>query len=271
MRKQVLTAIGIWWLISLLCLGCGKEKAPETYSYSVASEGGFYTEVDGMQIFFNEGCMPEAEDRDIAVYRVKTALEDAKKFLGTSFASIPISCCFHSEEGATQVEAGALNIYYFDTVEQPYVNYMIQALLGEKAPDWLREGIATYGAEEMGESQHYSYAFDIPSLQGILEQEEAPSLHELAMTLHNLGIDEEAEKLGDMIQGIADHTSAEGARQYRAAYSIYAGSFVQYLAEKNGFDALIRLYNGDNFQAVMTKAFHTYYQEWKIEVLANYH
>lgn len=274
MRKIVKTLLIC--MMVLLVAGCGAQKAPEAYEYK-EENGQFVTQTEGMQVYIEEGSFETEEERDWAVYRLKEALQSAKSFLGEkNNGKSDIACRVHAGDGFTEITEEGLEVYYFGTVEQPYTNYMIQVLVGTEAPDYLREGLAAYGADQMKESLLNSYGAPLTALDSFRQtekdekaEEEGPyiGITELAKALHEAKVEPEAAKLGDLMAAISQAENGQAAGEYRGAYCIYAGSFVEYLAEEKGLDAVLSVYRGKNFEEVMGQPLEKVRQSWLQERL----
>ncbi len=266
-------------ILLVLCLtfvgvGCSGEKAPQSYEYT-ESETVAVTETENLQVTIENGILEKQNDRDWAVYNLQQAHLNAVSFLGEGYAvTEPIRCCIYAGDGLTQMEEGALDIYFYETVEQPYTNYMIQILAGLDAPDWLREGLAAYGADLAEESLLSSYGsvlIELDSLRNVDEEEKAEyaDVSALARLLYEAGSHEEALELGDMLETMSQMETAEEAAQYRGAYCIYAGSFVKYLAESKGLDEVMKVYQGEDFTAAMGKSLTAMHKAWIAETFIN--
>ena len=270
MRRMCCVLLGFMLLTSLV--GCKGEKAPESYEYTQA-ESLFLTETDQLQITIEKGILEEENDRNWAVYRLAQAYDRAVDFLGEEYAGKEkIRCCIYAGDGLTQISEGALEIYFYETVDQPYTNYMIQALAGIDASDWLREGLAAYGADLAQESLLDSYGSVLTELDELRvtedeEKAEYADVSALARVLYSGGSLEEALALDDMLMTMSTMGTAEEAARYRASYCIYAGSFVQYLAENEGIDKVLRVYDGEDFKSVMGKTITAVKEDWIAETL----
>ena len=258
-------------LLSLLLViglvGCGDEKAPESYTYT-QSETWVLTETDDLQISIEKEILEDENDRNWAVYHLEQAYREALTFLGDGYAQEEkLRCCIYAGDGLTQISEETLEIFYYDTVEQPYTNYMIQALAGIQVPDWMREGLAAYGADLSRESLLESYGKNLSELDCLRaekdeEKVEYAGVSALARILYETGSFEEVLELGDLMKIMSQKETAEEADRCRAAYCIFAGSFVQYLTETEGLEAVLRIYNGEEFKSVMGKKFTTMHKEW---------
>lgn len=226
----------------LFLAGCQTQKAPKSYAYT-EENGVMCTEAGGLHFCLEDNSV---KNEDEAVYQLEQALQKAQAFLGAGAAvQEDMVCYLHAGEGVSQQTNGQLNIYYYGKMNQPYINYMIQLLAGTETQDWLREGLAAYGAEQMGESLLDSYAEQMEQLSVFRktdEEEVQTGITVLAQTLYRTGEYGEALKLGDMMQSISQMESAQKAGSYRAAYCIYAGSFVEYLIDQYGQEALLQEY-----------------------------
>lgn len=263
-------------LFVLPAAGCGKESAPQSYEYT-KSETVYVTETENLQMTIEVGCLEDQNDRDWAVYNLQKACNSALTFLDELSFTMdePIQCTIHAGDGLTEIQAGEMDIYFYETVDQPYINYMLQALLGTDAPDWLREGLAAYGADQMGESLLNSYGLVLTELDGLRGEESdvatpaEKDITALATILHQADTQEEALLLGDMLQTMSQMETAEEAAQYRGAYCIYAGSFVEYLAEEKGLASVINVYQGEEFSSVMGKPFSDFQKAWIADTFTN--
>lgn len=265
------------WLLAavlLLLVGCGSEKAPQSYTYQ-ETEAGSVTETDHLQVTIEAGCLKETDDKDWAVYQLEQAYEKAASFLGVDgSAEEPIRCTICAGDGLTRIQEAALEIYFYETVEQPYTNYMIQTLAGINAPDWLREGLAAYGADQAGESLLNSYAATLTELDSYRTEEDKESPVEkdittLAKALYVAGNQEEALLLGDMLLTMSQMEDPEMAGQYHGAYCIFAGSFVKYLVEEKGLEAVLKVYQGEDFNTVMGQPLATAQKAWIANTFKN--
>lgn len=258
------------WAAALVCVlllaGCQTQKAPKSYEYT-EKNGVSYTQAGGLRFCIED---ESVNDKDEAVYCLEQALQKAQAFLGSGYTvQEEMACYLHAGEGASQQANGQLDIYYYDQAEQPYINYMIQLLAGTEVQDWLREGLAACGAAQMGESLLDSYAKEVKELQAFhqTEAEQKPAgLTVLAQTLYAAGSYQEALKLGDMMQAISQMKSAQEAGNYRAAYCIYAGSFVEYLIDKYGQEAVLEEYR--QLEKLTDSALEEEKQNWIKERLA---
>ncbi len=266
-------------ILLMLCLaftfvGCSGEKAPQSYEYT-ESETVAITETENLQVTIEKGILEEQNDRDWAVYNLQQAYANAADFLGEEYAAEnPIRCCIYAGDGLTQIGEGALDIYFYETLEQPYTNYMIQTLAGLNVPDWLREGLAAYGADLAEESLLSSYGSTLPELDSLRnekdeEKAEYADISALARLLYEAGSHEEALELGDMLETMSEMETAEEAAQYRGAYCIYAGSFLKYLAESKGLDEVMKVYQGEDFTAAMGKSLTAMHKAWIAETFTN--
>ena len=266
MRRMCCLLLAVLMLITVT--GCGREEAPQSFEYT-KTETAYHADSENLQVTIEVGCLEDENDRDWAVYDLQQAYLSASDFLGEAVSTGgPIRCMIYAGDGLSQVQPEGLDIYYYETVQQPYVNYMIQALMGLDAPDWLREGLAAYGADQADESLLDSYASGIEALDAFRVEEEAEAeavtadITSLAVSLYTAGVQEDAIQLGDLLQATSQLESAEEAAQYRGAYCIYAGSFVAYLAEEKGLDAVLKVYQGEEFDAVMGQSLKAAKQAW---------
>lgn len=259
--------------LALAAVGCGGEDAPQSYEYT-ESETVAVTETDTLQVTIENGILEEKNDKDWAVYKLQQAYANAVSFLGEDYAVKPIRCCIYAGDGLTQMGEGALDIYFYETVEQPYTNYMIQILAGLDAADWLREGLAAYGADLAEESLLSSYGSVLTELDVLrnvddVEKAEYADVSALAQLLYEAGSQEKALELGDMLGNMSQMKTAEEAAQYRGAYCIYAGSFVKYLAETKGLEEVLKVYQGEDFTAVMGKSLTAMHKAWIADTFTN--
>lgn len=274
MRKMCKMAFAAAVMMTMLLVSCQKADFSAAYEY-VKTEKAYQTKAEGLQVEIELGCLEKEDDRNLAVYQLEAALKNARDFLG-SFCRLdePIQCRILSGDGFTTLGDRQLDIYYYETVPQPYTNYMIQILAGFETADWLREGLAAYGADQMGESLLDSYAASLTELDFIRtrEEEEGGSkakVTELAKALYAAEAQSEAAKLGDLLMAVSEFTEAEEAGKYRGAYCIYAGSFVEYLTDKMGLDAVMQIYQGADFSQVMGKSLEAARQGWIKERLTD--
>ncbi len=260
--------------LGFAAIGCGGEVAPQSYEYT-ESETVAIAETENLQVTIENGILEEKNDRDWAVYNLQQAYANAVSFLGEDFAAAePIRCCIYAGDGLTQIGEYALDIYFYETVEQPYTNYMIQILAGLDASDWLREGLAAYGADLAKESLLSSYGSILTALDGLRtvedeEKAEYADISALARLLYEAGSHEDALELGDMLEAMSQMKTAEEAAKYRGAYCIYAGSFVKYLVETKGLDEVLKVYQGEDFTVVMGKALSSMQKAWIADTFTN--
>lgn len=272
MRRMCCVCLSL--VLAFGMVGCKGEEAPKSYEYT-QSETVIVTETEQLQITIEKGVWDEdnENDRNWAVYRLEQAYNHAVDFLGEEYANEKkIRCCICAGDGLTRISEGMLDIYFYETVEQPYTNYMIQILAGTNAPDWLREGLAAYGADLKEESLIDSYGISLTELDALRavenkEKAEYANISKLAQILYAAAVYEEAVDLGDMLKAISSMETAEEAARYHAAYCIYAGSFVQYLVENKGLDQVLRVYKGEEFDNVMGQTMHALKNEWIAETL----
>lgn len=223
----------------LLLAGC--QKTAENYQYTMEN-GLYYTQIDALIIGLEKDAVSEKE-RDAAVQCMGEAFQKAQAFLGEAFSQQAEQYCYlHAGAGVSQVLEDSLHIYYYEAAAQPYVNYMIQLLAGSDVPDWFYEGLAAYGADQMGETLLDSYAAGMKALDEYRSEEKTAGVTELARALYQKNVQPQAAELGDMMQAIALFSNAEEAGEYRAAYCIYAGSFVEYLVEQYGKETVLQEY-----------------------------
>lgn len=260
--------------LALAAVGCGGEDAPQSYEYT-ESETVAVTETDNLQVTIENGILEEKNDKDWAVYKLQQAYANAVSFLGEDYAAAErIRCCIYAGDGLTQMREDALDIYFYETVEQPYTNYMIQILAGIDAADWLREGLAAYGADLTEESLLSSYGSVLTELDVLRnvdddEKAEYADVSALAQLLYEAGSQEKALELGDMLESMSQMKTAEEAAQYRGAYCIYAGSFVKYLAETKGLEEVLKVYQEEDFTAVMGKSLTAMHKAWIADTFTN--
>lgn len=266
-KKRRMCGVLIFFLLTLSLVGCKEEKAPKSYEY-VQSETVVTVETDELQITIEKGILEEKIARDWAVYRLEQAYNNAKDFLGEGYSlEEKLRCCIYAGDGLTQISENALDIYFYETVEQPYTNYMIQVMAGINVQDWLREGLAAYGADMTGESLLDSYGSVLPELDAMRtaedgEKAEYADVSALARVLYESGSFEDALVLGDMLKTMSSMETPDEAARYRVSYCIYAGSFVQYLAKNEGLDQVLRVYNGEEFESVMGQSVIALQKEW---------
>lgn len=233
--------LGILMLAFILLLAGCQKTTTKSYQYTMEN-GLYYTQTDALTIELEERAVSDQE-RDAAVQCMDEAFLKAQAFLGEAFSQEEEQYCYlHAGDGVSQVLEDGLHIYYYGDAAQPYVNYMIQLLAGGEVPDWFYEGLAAYGANQAGETLLTSYALEIAELDEWRSQEKPAGVTELAKTLYQANVHVQAAELGDMIEAIALFSEAQEAREYRAAYCIYAGSFVEYLVEQYGKEAVLQEY-----------------------------
>ena len=270
MRRMCCVLLTLLLMIGLN--GCKGEDAPKSYEYT-QSETLILLETDKLQITIEKGILEEENDRNWAVYRLEQAYDNALEFLGEDYVrEEKLRCCIYAGDGLTQISEEALDVYFYETVEQPYTNYMIQVLAGTKASDWLREGLAAYGADQSEESLLDSFGGILTELDVLRtsedeEKEEYADISALARVLYEDGSFEDALTLGDMLKTMSSMETAEEAARYRASYCIYAGSFVQYLVQNEGLEQVLRVYNGEEFQSVMGQSITALQKKWIDETL----
>lgn len=266
-KKRRMCCVLLCLLLTTGLVGCKGEEAPESYEYT-ESENVAVAETQNLHITIENDVLDNENDRNWAVYRMEQAYNNAMDFLGENYTSNDkLECSICAGEGLTQISKGSLSIYFYDTVEQPYTNYMIQALAGTNAPDYLREGLAAYGADLAGESLLESYGVVLTELDAIRtadddSKSEYADISALARILYEDGSFEEALALSDMLKNMSQMETAEDAASYRAAYCIYSGSFVGYLVEQKGLDKVLRIYNGEEFYAVMGQSLQNAQKAW---------
>lgn len=271
--------IGLTILIlmtAIFLFGCNNTEEAKNYTYT--QENGVYcVQEEGLVIEMDEQAFADQGERDRATSQLLQALEKAKTFLtGRQAAQTQVQCRLLSGDGVSQVRDGEVDIYYYNTIPQPYVNYMVQALLGTDVPDFLREGVAAYGAQQMGESLADSYAQALQPLWAQQEGEESSGSHvTLTDMAKALAADEkfasgslaEAKELGDMLAGISEQADGEEAQNYHAAYCIYAGSFIEYWAEQQGIDTILDWYEEGADESAMEESLPLLMASWRQEGL----
>ncbi len=264
----------------LLLSGCAlldREDSEKIPSYTYAQEGNYDVIRFGqVTVKVDLGYLSEKE-RNYAAHQVEGGVQAAQAYLKDRAPKETV-LLLHSGDGPTMVYEGQADIYYAQNRTIPYTSLLTQVMLGvDGVPDWLREGVGAYVAETHKESLLKTQAHLIDCLNQYVEREEAERAAEnssaaqesvyydidtLAKVLKENGAYDAAAQLGDMTEQIASIGYAEEAYNFRGAYCIYAGSFVQYLEKNYGHDAVMAAYDGTAFADAFGVSFEDARAAW---------
>ena len=263
----------------LLLSGCSllnTEESEKIPSYTFSQEGNYDVIRFGQVTLRVDLGYLEEKERNYAANKVESATQAAKAYLKDREAK-DVILVLHAGDGPTMVYEGQADIYYAQNRTIPYTSLITQVMMGvDGVPDWAREGVGAYVAETHKESLLHTQAHLIDSLNRYVESEEAERAEDsdaaketvyydidtLARVLKQFGAYDAAAQLGDMTEQIASIGYAEEAYNFRGAYCIFAGSFVKYLEENYGHDAVIAVYDGADFSEVFGVSFEDARAAW---------
>lgn len=249
-------------VIMIALCGCqskGDEEAVTEYTYQ--TEGQYSTVTLGDVILKIENGYLERDAMNRIAMQVEGAVKAADAFLGDTqedrSAEDPVVCEIRSGSGTTCVTGRTIQVYYATNHTTSYTSLITQAKAGMAGiPDWLREGGGAYAADLNHESLRDTGAHMIEAFMQLPDTtEEGERLYYDLDTLAGILFVEhaypEAQELGDLSEAVISIGYAQEAYNFRGAYCVYAGSFVRYLDQTYGREALLRLYAGESIEDVM--------------------
>lgn len=244
----------VLWIIMMVIVnlsGCDWHKEKNTLKkYTFTEEGDFeVTSFGNVTLKIENGSLEDDVMSEVAM-KVEEASRAADAFLGEYAVTESIICYVHGGNGATSLYGNEIHVFYPENRNVPYTLLMTQSKAGiAGVPDWIRIGVGAYAAAESGECLLDTWARTVDVYQELPRvdadgNEIEYDLDTMAALLLHQEAYMEALQLGDMTEVIAGYEDAQEAYDYRGAYCVSAGSFVKYLDEQYGRDAVMKIYSG---------------------------